>query len=131
VKEIADGFARNFLIPKKLVVPATKDAEARVSRMKIELADMKKVDEDLLIRNLKALIGLNIAMKGKANEKGHLFAAIHKKEIISKIHDEAKLQIPPECILLEKPIKEIGEHTISFTMGNKTGTFTVVVENKD
>jgi large subunit ribosomal protein L9 len=131
VKEVADGYASNFLFPKKLAEPATKDTEAKVSKMKLEAAEMKKVDEDLVLRNLKALSGLTVVMEGKANEKGHLFASIHKEEIISKIHDEARLQIPFENIHLEKPIKETGEHAISFAIGNKQGTFTLVVENKE
>lgn len=131
VKEVADGYASNFLFPKKFAERATKDTVDRVSKIKTKLAEMKKVDDDLLMRNLKALTDLTITIKGKSNEKGHLFAAIHKEEIISKIHDEARLQIPSEYIHLEKPIKETGEHTISFTLGNKQGTFKLVVGGKE
>lgn len=130
IKEVADGFARNFLFPKKLAEPATKDAEAKVLKMKAELTQMKKTDEDLLVKNLKALSDTIITMQGKANEKGHLFAAIHKEEIISKLR-ESGVSVPAERILLEKPIKEIGRHGISFTLGTKQGTFTVVVEGKE
>lgn len=131
VKEVADGYARNFLLPRKMAELATKETVERVAKKKDELAEMKKVDDDLLMRNLKALTDLVVTIEGKANEKGHLFAAIHKEEIVSKIHDEARLQIPSEYIHLEKPIKETGEHTISFTMGNKTGTFKLVVAGKE
>lgn len=131
VKEVADGYARNFLLPRKMAELATKETEQRVAKKKDEIAEMKKVDDDLLMRNLKALTDLVVTMEGKANEKGHLFAAIRKEEIISKIRDEARLQIPSEYIHLEKPIKETGEHIISFSMGNKTGAFKLVVENKE
>ncbi len=130
VKEVADGYAHNFLLPKKLAEKAEKGAEARVSKMKTEAAEMKKVDEDLLLKNLKALAGTIITVEGKANEKGHLFAAIHKEEIIAKLQ-EAGIRIPAEYINLEKPIKEIGEHAISFAAGNKQGSFTLVVKGKE
>lgn len=127
VKEVADGYARNFLLPRKMAEPATKETEQRVMKKKGEMAEMKKIDDDLLLRNLKALAGLRIVIEGKANEKGHLFAAIRKEEIISKIYEETRLHIPAEYISLEKPIKETGEHAISFMMGDKRGTFMVTI----
>lgn len=130
VKEVADGYARNFLFPKKLAEPATKESERRVAKIKSELEEMKRVDEDLLMRNLKALTNLTVTMKGRANEKGHLFAAIHKEEIVSKIQEEARLQIPLENIHLEKPVKEVGEHIISFAIGKKEGNFKLLVEKE-
>lgn len=130
VKEVADGYARNFLFPKKLAMPATKDAEVRVSKMKAEMLEMKKVDEDLLIKNLKALADTIITLQGKSNEKGNLFAAIHKEEIISKLR-ESGISVPAEYIELEKPIKETGEHAIPFVIGNKKGTFKLMVEGKE
>lgn len=129
VKEVSDGYARNFLFPKKLAEPATKEAEQRVLKIKKEQAEMRKIDEDLLMKNLKALADTVVTLQGKANEKGHLFAAIHKEEIISKIR-ETGLRIPADHILLEKPIKETGEHIIPFTLGTKQGTFRLVVEGK-
>lgn len=128
VKEVADGYASNFLFPKKFAERATQDAERRVVKMKTEMAEMKKMDDDLLMKNLKALADLTISIEGKANEKGHLFAAVHKEEIVSKIYEEARLKIPSEYIRLEKPIKETGEHSISFMIGNKQGTFKLAVK---
>ncbi len=130
IKEVADGYARNFLFPKKFAEPASKDTERRVSKMKAEQAQMKKVDDDLLMKNLKALADTTITLQGKANEKGHLFAAIRKEEIIAKLR-EVGISVPAEYIELEKPVKETGEHAIPFIMGNKKGVFKVVVEGKE
>lgn len=127
IKEVSDGYARNFLFPKKLAEPATKDVVERVSKIKTQQAEMKKVDENLLMKNVKALADTVITIQGKANEKGHLFAAIHKEEIISKLH-EVGISLPEGCIDLEKPVKETGEHAISFTVGNKKGEFKLVVK---
>jgi large subunit ribosomal protein L9 len=127
VKEVADGYARNFLLPKKLAEPATKDTVERVSKMKAEAAQMKKVDEDLLMKNLKSLAETTITLLGKANEKGHLFASIHKEEILDALR-KTGLSVPAEYVELEKPIKEVGNHTIPFMMGNKQGSFTLVVD---
>lgn len=127
VREVADGYAQNFLFPKKLASPATKDVEQRIEKMKIETVQMKKISENLLMKNFEALAGTSVAMEEKANEKGHLFAAIRKEEITLKLR-ESGIEIPDECIILEKPIKETGEHVISIMMGGKRGYFTLSVK---
>lgn len=128
VKEVSDGYARNFLFPKKLAEPATEATAARVAKIKTETEQMSKINEDLLLKNLKALTEKLVVIKGKANDKGHLFAAIHKEEILSVLKAQG-LSIPAEYIELDKPIKETGEHAIPVMIGNKKGTFTLTVEN--
>ncbi|MBI2120574.1 MAG: 50S ribosomal protein L9 [Parcubacteria group bacterium] len=127
VKEVSDGYARNFLFPKNLAEPATKDTALRVARMKDETEQMKKINEDLLFKNLKALTETSIVLEGKANEKGHLFAAIRKEEILAKLKENG-LVIPLEYIEFEKPIKEIGEYAIPVRIGGKHQTFTLRIE---
>lgn len=127
IKEVSDGYARNFLFPKKLAEPATKDTAVRVAKIKTETEQMKKVNEDLLLKNLKSLAETPIVIQGKANEKGHLFAAIHKEEILLKLK-EYGLSIPEACIELNKPIKEMGSHAISLKTGTKRFTFTLLVD---
>ncbi|MCK9352273.1 MAG: 50S ribosomal protein L9 [Candidatus Paceibacterota bacterium] len=128
VKEVADGYAQNFLLPKKLAEVADKNTEKRIEKMKKSEVEMKKVDEALLHKNLKELGETVITIKGKANERGHLFAAIHKEELSLKLKEMAGLDIPPEYINMEKPVKEVGEHEIHVAIGDKKGKFKLVVE---
>ena len=128
VKEVSDGYAHNFLLPKKLVEKATATTEKKVEKFKLQEAEMKKIDESLLQKNLKALGETVVTIKEKANEQGHLFAAIHKEELSAKLKEVSGLDIPAEYIDLEKPVKEIGEHEIPVVIGDKKGKFKLVVE---
>ena len=65
---------------------------------------------------------------GKANEKGHLFAGLHREEIAKEIEKQTQLQVDPTFIQLDHPIKEVGEHEIAVKGGGKSAKFKVVIE---
>ena len=70
------------------------------------------MQEDLLLKNLEEIKDKIVIIKGKANPKGSLFKAIHKKEIVEEMHQQHHADISEEFIVLEKPIKEVGEFEI-------------------
>lgn len=111
-KEVNDGYAVNFLLPRKLAITATSKAVAELEMKKKEIVLEREVQEDLLMKNLEEIKGKAITIKGKANELGHLFSAIHKKEIIEAMKEQNHAEIGEEFIVLEKPIKTIGEFEI-------------------
>ena len=129
-KEIADGYALNMLIPKGLAIPATPDA---VKRIQLEISRSegeRRLNEELLLKNVTELDGVTVTMTEKANEKGHLFAGIHKAEMIPVIAAQTRLQIDPEFIVLDKPIKETGDHMIEVKVKDKSVKFTLSVKAK-
>jgi large subunit ribosomal protein L9 len=84
-KDVADGYALNFLIPRKLAEASTPSSMKKVENLKSRDAAEKKVQEDLLKKNLASFNGVTIEMKENANEKGNLFKGIHKEEIIEAL----------------------------------------------
>lgn len=130
VKEISDGYALNMLIPKGLAVAATGEVMKRIELEKARDEGEKKVQEELIAQNLKNLDGTTVTMTEKANEKGHLFAAVHKPEIVSAIEKQSKLQISAEHIVLDKPIKEVGAHEINVKAGKVSAKFTLDIKAK-
>ena len=128
VKNVADGHALNFLIPRGLAMAATAGALKKLEIAKTMVAVEKKVQEDLLLKNLKSLDGARIEIVEKANDKGHLFAGLHKEQIIPEIKKQTGLDVLPEFLILEKPIKEIGEHSLEIKIQDKTAKFVVVVK---
>ena len=128
VKEAKDGHALNLLIPQGLAVHATDKNVREVDIKKRTDLEHRKIQEDLLIMNLKELSGAKIEMSEKANEKGHLFAGIHKEQIIPEIKNQTRIDMLPEFLILEKPIKEVGEHEISVKVADKTVKFKLVVK---
>ena len=128
IKEVNDGYAMNFLLPRGLAQTATPKAVAELELRKKEILIEREVKESLLNKNLEEIKGKAITIKGKANEQGSLFSAIHKKEIIDTLKKEHHADIGEEFIILEKPIKEVGEHEIPISIKGKKSSFKLLVE---
>jgi large subunit ribosomal protein L9 len=126
VKDVAAGFAQNFLFPRKLAAVATKEAIAKANERLAADMEALKLQKELLEKNLKSLVGAKVVLNGKANDEGHLYAKIHKDEVLSAIKNDLKLDIPESAIEMEKPIDKVGE-TILEVVGAK-GTFSVEVK---
>jgi large subunit ribosomal protein L9 len=127
-KEVADGFALNALIPQKLAIVATPENVRRVDTEKKKHEAEAKVHEDLLLKNIAQIEGKTVHVKGKVNEKGHLFAGLHQAELVAALKKDAHVEILPEHILLEKAIKEVGEHKIDVAVSGKKTSFKLIVE---
>ncbi|MFA6177539.1 MAG: 50S ribosomal protein L9 [Candidatus Paceibacterota bacterium] len=127
-KEVNDGYALNFLIPRKLAEMATPTTiallETRMKNIKIE----REMQEDLLLKNLEKIKGKVITIKAKADEKGHLFSGIKNKEIIKEMKAQHNAELSEESIVLEKPIKEIGEFEIPISIQGKKSSFKLMIE---
>ena len=128
IKTIADGYARNMLFPKRLAEPATKESEARAELQKKRSAAEDKVQEELLLKNLSALEGKEVVVKGKANEEGHLFAGIHKDEVLKALKEQVRIDIAESFLELPKTFKEVGSFPMKAQVAGKSATFTVRIE---
>jgi len=115
VKDVADGYARNFLLPQGLVKPATEEA---LRQLEIEkAAAAKKAEEELkLAENTVAqLDGQEIEIFAKTDENGKLFGAITPLKI-AKLLKEKGFEVKKSQIKISAPIKETGEHEITAEM---------------
>ncbi|MBI5133778.1 MAG: 50S ribosomal protein L9 [Candidatus Taylorbacteria bacterium] len=130
IKTVADGFALNSLIPQGIAEVATAKSLARVEALKKEEEAQKKIMEDLLSKNLKSIHDAVVEVSAGANEKGHLFAGLHAAEIAPLVKEKTRIDVLPEFIHLEKPIKEVGEHKIDVKVHGKSATFTLKVTAK-
>ncbi|HEU5114962.1 MAG TPA: 50S ribosomal protein L9 [Candidatus Paceibacterota bacterium] len=130
VKTVADGFALNSLIPQGLAEVATKSALSRVEMVKKQEEAERKVKEDLLAKNLKSIHDAVVEVTADANDKGHLYAALHAEEIAPLVKQTTGVDLLPEFIKLEKPVKEIGDHKIDIKVQGKSATFTLKVSAK-
>lgn len=128
VKEVADGFALNSLIPQKKAIFASPSAIKDLEHKKKAQVAEEKVQHDLLMKNVNHLKEARLTIKAKANEKGHLFSGINKEALSKIIKDETKLDIPVSVIQLDKPLKETGDHTVKVLLGETKGEFTVNIE---
>ena len=127
VKEVADGYALNFLFPQGMAEMATEKSLARLEELRKSHAAEEAVQVELLVKNIDVLKEVVLTIDAKANEKGHFFASIHKEELAELLAKESKLNVPASSIELPRPLKEAGEFDITVKAGEKTGTFKVIV----
>lgn len=130
VKAVADGYALNLLIPQKLALVATPGALARVELLRQQEAAERKVKEDLLVKSLKSVHDARVEVVLAANDEGHLFAGLHAADVAPMVKASTGIELLPEFIQLDKPIKSIGEHQVDVKVQGKSATFTLVVKAK-
>jgi len=132
IKEVADGYARNFLIPGALAETATASSikKAEILRsLQVKKAELNLKETEELVAKID---GFNVKILAKANEKGQLFGSVTAKMIIEALAEataEKTLNINEAQIVIKEPIKEIGEYpiTINFNHGLEAA-ITVAIE---
>ena len=116
IKDVADGYALNSLIPNNIAVPATasyiKMVEAKKKQSTLMKEDFKKAYEYAVTK----LPDGKLHVSGKVNEKGHLFAGIHPEQIIEEFKKETGVILCAEHFSLEKPLKEVGDHVVDLNI---------------
>lgn len=115
--EVSDGFARNFLFPRKLAVPATADA---VNSMKLkEKARLRQIEEEkaLAMENAKKLESVIVKISAKAGENGKLFGSITNKDISDALAAQYGINIEKSRIVISDPIKAYGSYDVKCKFG--------------
>ena len=112
VKNVSDGYARNFLLPRKMAQLATENVVKAIETQKKQHTQELEIRRDILEKNINSLDGIRISVEEKANEKGHLFSIIHPEEISRILKEKNHIDVPAKLIETEKPIKATGEHKI-------------------
>ena len=128
VRTVAEGYGRNFLIPHGLAAYATTEGIQNVENIAARKGAQKKIQDELLAKNITSLNGTMLIMEEKTNEKGHLFKGIHIEDIRAAIQKRAHIEIPEEAIKLEQPIKEAGEWIIPIEVGNTRAKLKIAVQ---
>lgn len=122
IKDVPDGYARNFLIRQGLARPATKDAELKVqaSAAKKKRGDARADKANRALHN--KINGQTITIADKANESGMFYAAVTNKRIAKEIHAAYGITVDPQRIAVPHALKSLGAHEISLNLlpGEKT-----------
>ena len=126
--EVSDGYARNFLLPKKLAVPATaENVNTMKQQEKARQAQMaaEKAGAQALAEKLKSI---QVKLTAKAGEGGRLFGAVTSKEIAEALSAQHGLNIAKTKLVLDEPIKSCGGYQIKAKLGYEImGTVKVMV----
>ena len=130
--EVSDGYARNFMLPRKIAIEATADA---VNTMKLQAKAKAKADAEAkaeaqaIAEKLKAC---QVKITAKGGEGGKLFGAITGKEIAAALAEQFSLTIDGKKLVLEQPIKSFGSYEVKAKLGYEvSGTvYVLVIEEK-
>ena len=129
--DVSDGYARNFLFPRKLAQVATPDA---LNAYKLQ--EQAKVDklarEKQFAKNLSsALSSVTVTIKAKAGTGGRLFGSVTSKEIADAVQSQAGVEINKSKIVLDEPLRHCGSYSVKIKLGHEqSGQITVVVEGE-
>lgn len=126
--EVSDGYARNFLIPRKLAVPATPE---NINNLKIqEAARQKKLEAEkaearAIAEKLESLV---VKVRAKAGSAGKLFGAVTSKEISEALQEQHGIIIEKNKIVLDEHIKTFGSYDVKCKLGFEiSGVIHVIV----
>lgn len=112
IKEVADGYGRNYLIPKRLAVLADARATQIVETQKKKKARIAAETEAEMRELANKIEELDIVIKAKAGAKDRLYGSITNADIAEELNKSAGLVIDKRIIELEKPIQEIGNYEV-------------------
>lgn len=125
---VSDGYARNFLLPKKLAVPANADnMNKMIMQDKAKKAQMEaeKAEAQATAEKLKELM---VKIPAKAGAGGRLFGAVTSKEISEALQAQFGLNIAKSKIVQDEPIKSFGTYELKVKLGYEvSGTLKVMV----
>ncbi|WP_022671286.1 50S ribosomal protein L9 [Hippea alviniae] len=116
IKEVKDGYANNYLIPKGLALAATKSNLKLVEEKR--RAILRKIEKKIAQANKikEALDGVEIEIKARAGEKGKLFGSVTANEIFEQLKDKAEGIDKKNIRLPEGGIREVGEYTVEIAI---------------
>ena len=118
VKEVSDGYARNFLFPKKLAIEATKDNLLKLKAKQDSNAHKKNLEIEENKKIAKKVEELTLELNVKAGANGKTFGGITSKEISEGLKKQAGLDIDKKKIIVKETIKTIGTFTIDIKFGD-------------
>ena len=126
--EVSEGYARNFLLPRKLAILATADAintmNLKEKARKAEEA-RQKAEAEATAAKLK---DCKVQLSAKAGNGGRLFGAVTTKEISEGLKKQYSIDIPKQKLVLDEPIKAFGTYQVKAKLGFEiSGTVTVTV----
>ena len=130
--DVAEGYARNFLLPQKLAVLATADA---MNTMNLQAKAKAKADAEAKAAALaiaEKLKSCQVKIAAKGGNGGKLFGAVTGKEIAAALKEQHAMEVDSKKLVLSEPIKSFGSYEVKAKLGYEiSGTvFVLVVEEK-
>jgi len=124
VKKVADGYARNFLIPQKMAVMATVGALKQVERIQASATKQRELLNEEMSGLAEQIAALELSFKAKVGETGKLYGSITKQMIIDVVNEQLHVNLDRHQVE-SQPLREVGEHSVRVRL-----TFDLIPEIK-
>lgn len=115
IKEVSEGYARNFLFPQNLAVQASPEALAKAAEKRQVAVNREKKALAAARKLATSLDGVEVIVRAKVNDKGALFGAVSAKEIVKALKAEG-CEVEADWINLKQPIKEQGTRRLTIDL---------------
>ena len=128
IVRVKDGYARNYLIPRGLAIPATAGSQRHIEHIQ-RLAEKKRVTEINDARDLKSkLESLSLTVVAKSGERGKLYGSVTSTDIAAAIAEQG-IEVDRRKIVLDHPLRTLGSHKVRLKIDPEVSAeFKVVVE---
>jgi large subunit ribosomal protein L9 len=127
VKDVADGYARNYLIPRGLAVVATPAALKQVAALQA-VATRRAADEQTAARELKQrLEATPIVLESKAGSQGRLYGSVTTADVVAAVKQQLGEELDRRDLELSEPVRHVGEYHVEARL-HKGVTATLTVE---
>lgn len=129
VQTVANGYARNYLIPQGMAVAATK-GELKTAEHNAAVKERKVLRQEEQLRSYSEKIaGQRLSFTARAGEQGRLYGSITAAEIATQLSEKLGEEVDRRRVSLDEPLRTIGEHTVSVhVVGRLRPEVTVVIE---
>ena len=126
---VADGYARNYLLPRKLAVAATPENMTIMKRQEKERARKYEADKAIAVETVSKLEGILVKITARGGEdSGKLFGSITSKEIAEELLKQHGIEVEKNKIIQDEPIKSFGSYEVKCKLGFEiTGTIHILV----
>ena len=131
VKRVADGYARNYLIPRGLAVAATEAMIKQLAERNASAAQREAKAKAAAEAKAASLHNIELVFKAKAGESGRLYGSVTNADIAEQLSQRIGEEIDKRRVLLEDPIKEVGRFKVDVKLHSDVKiTVTVVVQGE-
>ena len=112
----SDGYARNFLFPKKLAIEADSGNMGRLQSKKDSQAHKKEVEKENAKQTAKKIEDITLVLKVKAGENGKIFGGVTSKEIADSLKKDYQIEVDKKKIMIKETIKTLGSFNIDIKL---------------
>jgi large subunit ribosomal protein L9 len=131
VVEVAEGYARNFLLPRKLAMPASAGNLKRLEKIRTTLAKLTATERDAAQKVADQLNGVVITLVRKAGENDHMFGSVTSADLAHELASHGH-EVDKRKIQLAEPIRTLGEYQVPVKLySDVTAEFKVVVKREE